>query len=102
MEFLKWPLAVRHYILLLGAFTHRAQSMQPEAQLLSSKLSVASLKRGTRHRNAVKQSDNGSTTCDLAQSLTYAANAHRHLQRFLTVCGCWYAASVAELWACTP
>ena len=104
MEFLRSSVAVRHYDLPFGLPTHRAQCMQPEAQFLISRLSVASLNRGTRHKNAVKQSANGGTTRACAQSLTYAADAHRHLQRFLTVCGCRHAAtgSVAEFWARTP
>ncbi len=81
-EFLKWSqaAAMRYYSLRLGAFTRRAQSMQPEAQSLSSKLPVTHLSKGTRHANAVKQSATSSTTCALAQSLTYAGDAHRHLQ----------------------
>ena len=75
--------------------------MQPEAQSVSSNLPATHLNKGIRHANAVEQSATSSITCALAQSLMLAADAHRHLQRFLTVCGRRHAASVAELWACT-
>ena len=71
---------MRYYSLRHGAFTHRAQCMQPEARFLSPKLPVSHLNKGTRHANAVKQSATSSTTCALAQSLTYAGDALRHLQ----------------------